>query len=142
MSDISGQDIHPHGDEPSRAIAEVRNWLATASSGSVCQAARKSPGYDHFNRDLAESCAESGAHLIRPAGGRYLLLAPESDPRVVALTHQPAGRRNELPQRREIEARRSMTDAGAEQTHRPAPARRIAVTAHRVEQCAATIVES
>ncbi|HYW42736.1 MAG TPA: hypothetical protein VE959_07760 [Bryobacteraceae bacterium] len=32
MSDISGQDVHAHGGDPSRAIVEVRNWL-TAVSG-------------------------------------------------------------------------------------------------------------
>jgi len=29
ISDISGQDVHAHGDDPNRAITEVRNWLAS-----------------------------------------------------------------------------------------------------------------
>ncbi len=31
ISDISGQDIHPHEGSSTRAIAAVRNWLRTAS---------------------------------------------------------------------------------------------------------------
>lgn len=30
ISDISGQDITPHGSEPGRVIAAVRNWLASS----------------------------------------------------------------------------------------------------------------
>ena len=33
ISDLSGQDIHSHQGKPQRAIAEVRNWLATTSKG-------------------------------------------------------------------------------------------------------------
>jgi hypothetical protein len=31
MSDIAGQDIHAHGDDPKRAIVEVANWLRVLS---------------------------------------------------------------------------------------------------------------
>ena len=31
ISDISGQDIHPHGGKAERAIVKVRNWLASVS---------------------------------------------------------------------------------------------------------------
>ncbi len=34
MSDISGQDIHSHGGDPERAIAETRDWLRAASNNS------------------------------------------------------------------------------------------------------------
>jgi hypothetical protein len=57
ISDISGQDIHSHKGEPERAIAEVRNWLASDSM------ARGLPGgaeiairYGRFRKDLPKTC--------------------------------------------------------------------------------------
>jgi hypothetical protein len=35
LSDIAGQDIRPHHDDPRSAIAVVRNWLRTASGKSA-----------------------------------------------------------------------------------------------------------
>jgi hypothetical protein len=32
ISDISGQDITPHGGDPGRVIAAVRNWLSNSLS--------------------------------------------------------------------------------------------------------------
>jgi hypothetical protein len=34
ISDLSGQDIHPHGGSPLKAIVAVRNWLRTATPGA------------------------------------------------------------------------------------------------------------
>ena len=57
ISDISGQDIHSHKGEPTRAIAEVRNWLANVSKtkglpGGAEIAAR----YARFIKDLPKIC--------------------------------------------------------------------------------------
>ncbi len=35
LSDLSGQDIAAHGDDPARAITVVRDWLRTAASPDV-----------------------------------------------------------------------------------------------------------
>jgi hypothetical protein len=54
---ISGQDIHAHKGDPTRAIAEVRNWLANVSKtkglpGGAEIAAR----YARFIKDLPKIC--------------------------------------------------------------------------------------
>jgi hypothetical protein len=59
VSDIAGQDIVPHGDDPARAIQAVRDWLAA----SLPSAARRLAGsraiiarYNTFIKDLPRSC--------------------------------------------------------------------------------------
>jgi len=57
ISDISGQDIHWHRGEPAQVIAEVRDWLASASktrglAGGADVAAR----YAQFTKDLPKIC--------------------------------------------------------------------------------------
>ena len=51
VSDIAGQDIRPHGDNPGKAVAATRNWLATISR-------RKLPGATELNRMYAAFCSE------------------------------------------------------------------------------------
>jgi hypothetical protein len=58
ISDISGQDIHEHGDDPERAIVAMRDWLCAASGK------KKLPGgqaifarYRRFRADLPALCA-------------------------------------------------------------------------------------
>ncbi|HEY0036036.1 MAG TPA: hypothetical protein VGB66_05075 [Longimicrobium sp.] len=60
FSDISGQDIKAHEDNPEKAIRAVRNWLTTALGGSVLllSGAEMSRRYETFADDLAEVCAE------------------------------------------------------------------------------------
>jgi len=60
ISDISGQDIHSHGADPERAIAELRNWLAIVSNtkglpGGAEIAAR----YRQFLTQLPEFCEKT-----------------------------------------------------------------------------------
>ena len=58
ISDISGQDIHFHGGQPDRAIAEVRNWLRTTSKRTTLPgAAEIVDHYARFRRDLPDICA-------------------------------------------------------------------------------------
>jgi len=53
ISDISGQDIHAHKGEPSRAIAEIRNWLANASKTKGLPGGAEIAGrYARFMNDL------------------------------------------------------------------------------------------
>lgn len=68
ISDISGQDIREHGDDPAQAIRIVRNWLRSQSQkpglpGGHVIAER----YRSFRADLSEMCREaklSGDDLI------------------------------------------------------------------------------
>ncbi len=58
LSDIAGQDIHAHGGKPDKAIAEVRDWLSSASRrkglpGGQAIAER----YAKFRTELPGLCA-------------------------------------------------------------------------------------
>jgi hypothetical protein len=61
ISDIAGQDIREHGDDPSRVIAIVRDWLRSAShradipSGSII-----SQRYERFRLRLPALCDDLG----------------------------------------------------------------------------------
>jgi hypothetical protein len=64
ISDISGQDIRAHGDEPERAIRELRDWLQAASKR------RGLPGggeivdrYRLFRIDLPAICAKAALEV-------------------------------------------------------------------------------
>jgi len=59
VSDLSGQDIHQHSNNPKTAVARVRNWLRTESGQSSI------PGgpaiyarYEAFRSDLPDICTE------------------------------------------------------------------------------------
>lgn len=59
ISDISGQDIRPHGNEPRRVVAAVRDWLRTASGNeSILGGAEIYRRYLDFAQDLPAGCAE------------------------------------------------------------------------------------
>ncbi len=91
VSDIWGQDIVSHADDPERAIQAVRNWLATslpsearrlAGSGaiiarytaflsdlpSLCQRVERDPKNLTFT-DHAEAVSDWMAHSASPSGG-------------------------------------------------------------------------
>ena len=54
-SDIAGQDVRAHGDDPDTAIALVRDWLRTGSSGSGIRmpgSAKIQERYAAFRLDL------------------------------------------------------------------------------------------
>ena len=59
ISDIAGQDIFSHDNDPRKAIEKVRNWLRTASKrtnipggGKMCER------YTLFEKDLPDICRE------------------------------------------------------------------------------------
>ena len=58
ISDISGQDIHFHGGEPSQAITAVRNWLRAASRKTLPGGADVIERYRRFLLRLPDTCAE------------------------------------------------------------------------------------
>src|SRR5207237_1459738 len=59
VSDLSGQDIHQHANDPKTAVMRVRNWLRTESgktgiSGGAAVCAR----YEAFRSELPDICEE------------------------------------------------------------------------------------
>lgn len=62
ISDIAGQDIEPHGDDPHEAIKKVRNWLSAVATPTGLML----PGgtgmvrrYKSFIKQLPEHCAKN-----------------------------------------------------------------------------------
>lgn len=58
ISDIAGQDISSHDNDPRKAIEKVRNWLRTASKrANIPGGAKICERYTAFERDLPMMCA-------------------------------------------------------------------------------------
>jgi hypothetical protein len=59
ISDIAGQDIAAHGDDPVRAIKAVRDWLAVSYAMATRPAGATAIGrrYARFSTDLPATCA-------------------------------------------------------------------------------------
>jgi hypothetical protein len=59
VSDISGQDIHQHGNNARTAVTRVRNWLRTESGNdNIPGGAAIYARYEAFRTDLPKICAE------------------------------------------------------------------------------------
>jgi hypothetical protein len=59
VSDIGGQDIQRHNNDPKAAVARVRDWLRTESGFSPIPGGKTIyDRYIAFRRDLPEICAE------------------------------------------------------------------------------------
>jgi hypothetical protein len=59
VSDLSGQDIHQHGNDPRTAVTRVRNWLRTETGRTdVPGGAAIYTSYETFRRDLPQICSE------------------------------------------------------------------------------------
>jgi hypothetical protein len=59
VSDISGQDIHQHGNDVKTAVTRVRNWLRAESGKNTIPGGAAIYGrYEAFRDDLPEICAE------------------------------------------------------------------------------------
>jgi hypothetical protein len=58
ISDISGQDIHPHQGSPLKAIAAVRDWLRAASpETSIPGGTKIAERFSLFSKQLPAMCA-------------------------------------------------------------------------------------
>lgn len=59
ISDIAGQDIREHGDDPAHAITVVRNWLSTTSPSSIIPGGKAIwDRYTLFRQELPDLCRE------------------------------------------------------------------------------------
>lgn len=57
ISDIAGQDIQAHGDDPQKAVVHVRNWLRSATPQvSIPGGEAIWKRYQAFRADLPSSC--------------------------------------------------------------------------------------
>jgi hypothetical protein len=64
VSDLSGQDIHDHSNDPRVAITRVRNWLRTESgSNDMAGGAMVYEQYQEFRLKLPALCAELKLNL-------------------------------------------------------------------------------
>jgi hypothetical protein len=60
ISDIAGQDIREHRDDPGQTILVVRNWLRNGTPGTGIPGGRViHERYQRFRRDLPELCREA-----------------------------------------------------------------------------------
>jgi hypothetical protein len=59
ISDLSGQDIREHRDEPARAIRLVRDWLRSQSPDPVPGGRIIADRYEAFRAQLPELCREA-----------------------------------------------------------------------------------
>lgn len=61
VSDIGGQDVHRHENDPKIAISRVRDWLRSeADLSSIPGGAAIYQAYAEFRQDLPTICAASG----------------------------------------------------------------------------------
>ena len=59
VSDLSGQDIHQHGNSAKAAVTRVRDWLRVESGRALIPGgAEIYKRYEAFRRDLPEICTE------------------------------------------------------------------------------------
>lgn len=59
VSDLGGQDIHEHGDDPRTAVRRVRDWLRTESGrAGIPSGAAIFSRYEAFRADLPRICVE------------------------------------------------------------------------------------
>jgi uncharacterized protein VirK/YbjX len=57
ISDIAGQDIQAHNNEPAKVIKKIRNWLSIASKRkSIPGASEIHKRYETFKRSLPTLC--------------------------------------------------------------------------------------
>ncbi|MFC1970877.1 hypothetical protein ACFLV0_02940 [Chloroflexota bacterium] len=60
LSDLSGVDVRPHGNEPERIIREVRNWFVTNELGTSSSAAKIWEDFNEFMADFYQQRGENG----------------------------------------------------------------------------------
>lgn len=56
VSDLAGQDMHQHGNDPRVAVTRVRDWLRAESDAPIPGGAAIYDRYQTFRRELPELC--------------------------------------------------------------------------------------
>ncbi|MGH9761621.1 MAG: hypothetical protein ACREDR_39105 [Blastocatellia bacterium] len=74
ISDIAGQDIRAHGNDPQLAISIVRNWLRAYSPASIPSGSVISRRYEMFKAELPLLCKELRLNPRELIFNDYLLL--------------------------------------------------------------------
>jgi hypothetical protein len=59
ISDLSGQDIKAHNNNPQDAIQSIRNWLAKKTPNSIPSPSIIIKEYDEFTNKLSDLCKEN-----------------------------------------------------------------------------------
>lgn len=78
LSDIAGQDVVAHAGDPGRAIACVRDWLATAATRPELPGGKHiAERYDAFMDDLPKMCRETRKAPDTLTFGDYVHLVEE-----------------------------------------------------------------
>jgi hypothetical protein len=84
ISDIAGQDIAAHQNDPKNALIAVRNWLASVTNGPLPSGSFVWTRYQTFRAELPESCeqfrqepTELTYHEYLNQVGRFRLLKEE-----------------------------------------------------------------
>ena len=60
ISDLSGQDIQSHKDDPQTAIKGVRNWLSNKTDARIPSASKVWSEFQEFSLQLPALCEVSG----------------------------------------------------------------------------------
>jgi hypothetical protein len=58
-SDIAGQDVQAHGDDPKRVVTIVRNWLSTHAKTPMPSGKSMGARFDSFRAALPTMCTEA-----------------------------------------------------------------------------------
>jgi hypothetical protein len=58
VSDIAGQDVHAHGNDPAEAISVIRNWLRTYSAASIPSGSVILDRYQAFQSEMPAMCMD------------------------------------------------------------------------------------
>lgn len=74
ISDISGQDIQAHANDPRKVIGLVRNWLRVHSQTSIPSGSVILNRYEAFKDDLPPLCKELRLHIKEIIYSDYVLL--------------------------------------------------------------------
>jgi hypothetical protein len=74
ISDIAGQDIKAHGNDPHKVIELVRNWLRVYSQTSIPSGSVILNRYEAFKTDLPLLCKELKLHMKELIYNDYVLL--------------------------------------------------------------------
>lgn len=74
ISDIAGQDIQAHGNDPRQVVRIVRNWLRAYSQDSIPSGGIIWNGYEAFKAELPQLCKKLNLNLKELIYNDYVLL--------------------------------------------------------------------